>query len=115
MLLGLIKTLRPKQWIKNAFVGVPLFYAQRITDMDALARTGAAFALFCLVSGCVYVLNDLVDVEKDRAHPKKRDRPIPAGTLSLRFARGFVIGVDLNQLHELPIAQAGLTPARDAA
>jgi len=93
VLLGLIKTLRPKQWIKNAFVGVPLLFGQKLFEVDSLLRVAAAFALFCLVSGCVYIINDIVDVEKDRAHPKKRNRPIPSGDLSVGFARNFSIVV----------------------
>lgn len=91
MLLGLIKTLRPKQWIKNAFVGVPLVFGQKLTDLDALWRVAAAFALFCLISGCVYVINDIVDVEKDRAHPKKKNRSIASGKLPPKTARNFAI------------------------
>ena len=91
MLLGLLKTLRPKQWVKNAFVGVPLVFGQMLFNLDALWRVAAAFALFCLVSGCVYVINDIVDVDKDRAHPKKRNRPIPSGKLPPKVARNFVV------------------------
>ena len=91
MLLGLLKTLRPKQWIKNAFVGVPLVFGQKLLDLDALWRVAAAFALFCLVSGCVYVINDIVDVDKDRAHPKKKHRPIASGDLPPTVARNFAI------------------------
>jgi decaprenyl-phosphate phosphoribosyltransferase len=91
VLSGLLKTLRPKQWIKNAFVGVPLVYAQKLTDLDALWRVAAAFALFCLISGCVYIINDIVDVEKDRAHPKKKTRPIASGELPPAVARNFTI------------------------
>lgn len=91
MFLGLLKTLRPKQWIKNAFVGVPLVFAQKLLDLDALWRVAAAFALFCLISGCVYIINDIVDVEKDRAHPKKKSRPIASGKLPPTVARNFTI------------------------
>lgn len=91
MFLGLLKTLRPKQWIKNAFVGVPLVFGQKLLDLDALWRVAVAFALFCLVSGCVYVINDIVDVEKDRAHPKKKNRPIASGKLPPNIARNFAI------------------------
>jgi decaprenyl-phosphate phosphoribosyltransferase len=90
VLLALLKTLRPRQWIKNLFVAVPLMFGHRLTDPDSLLTTAGAFALFCLISGCVYVLNDLVDVEKDRAHPKKRLRPIPSGKLPEAVARRFV-------------------------
>lgn len=92
MFLGLLKTLRPKQWIKNGAVLFPLIFGQLLFDLDALWRAFAAFGLFCLVSGCVYVINDIVDVEKDRAHPKKKHRPIPSGTLPPKVARNFTIG-----------------------
>lgn len=91
MLLALLKTLRPRQWIKNLFVAIPLMFGHRLTDPDSLLTTAGAVALFCLISGCVYVLNDLVDVEKDRAHPKKRMRPIPSGKLPETVARRFVV------------------------
>jgi decaprenyl-phosphate phosphoribosyltransferase len=64
-------------------------FGHRLTDPDSLLVTAGAVALFCLISGCVYVLNDLVDVEKDRAHPKKRMRPIPSGKLPEVVARRF--------------------------
>lgn len=82
--------MRPKQWVKNVFVAAPLVFAQKVTDLAAALDCLAAVALFCLVSGCVYVLNDLVDVEKDRAHPKKKLRPIPSGDLPVNVARAFV-------------------------
>lgn len=90
-MLPLIKTLRPKQWIKNLFVAVPLMFGQKLTDPTSLLITAGAVALFCLVSGSVYVLNDLVDLEKDRAHPKKCKRPLPSGELAEKTARTFVI------------------------
>jgi 4-hydroxybenzoate polyprenyltransferase len=91
VVLALIKTLRPRQWVKNAFVAAPLFFALRMTDGEAVARTAAAVLLFSLISGTVYVLNDLVDVEADRQHPKKMHRPIPSGALPMGVARVFVI------------------------
>ena len=91
MFLALIKTLRPQQWFKNLFVAAPLFFALRLFDADSLLRTAAAVGLFSLVSGCVYVLNDLVDVEQDRLHPQKRHRPIAAGNLPTGVARSFLV------------------------
>lgn len=94
MLLALIRTLRPKQWVKNLFVAAPLFFALRLSDADSVIRTGLAVALFSLISGCVYVLNDLVDVEADRVHPTKRNRPIASGALPVRAAKIFLaVGV----------------------
>ena len=91
MLLPLVQTLRPRQWLKNIFVAVPLIFGQKLTDPTALLTTAGAIALFSLVSGCVYILNDLVDIEKDRAHPKKRHRPLPSGRLPPGVARAFAV------------------------
>ncbi len=93
VLLSLVKTLRPRQWIKNLFVAVPLMFGQRLTDPTSLLVTAGAVALFCLISGCVYILNDLVDLEKDRAHPKKRMRPLASGALGEVAARRFAVTV----------------------
>ena len=82
MLTALIKSMRPRQWTKNVFVFVPLFFDRKLTDPESVLRTLAAFVLFCLMSSAVYLMNDLVDIEKDRQHPTKKNRPLPAGELS---------------------------------
>jgi 4-hydroxybenzoate polyprenyltransferase len=79
---ALIRTMRPRQWTKNVFVFVPLFFDRKLTDPESLLRTLGAFLLFCLMSSAVYVMNDVVDIEKDRQHPTKKNRPLPAGELS---------------------------------
>ncbi|MBL9013824.1 MAG: decaprenyl-phosphate phosphoribosyltransferase [Myxococcales bacterium] len=84
--LGLLRTLRPHQWVKNVFVAAPLVFAQHLTEVPYLWRTGAAILAFCLLSGAVYAFNDVRDVEADRAHPKKKHRPIASGQLSERTA-----------------------------
>jgi decaprenyl-phosphate phosphoribosyltransferase len=91
MVLPLLRAARPHQWVKNSFVAAPLVFAQRMDDVTAVTRTVIAIACFCLLSSAVYLLNDLVDVEKDRAHPVKRSRPIAAGTLSVGAARAAAI------------------------
>ena len=91
MLLPLVQTLRPRQWLKNIFVAVPLVFGQKLTDPTSLWTTAGAVVLFSLVSGCVYILNDIVDIEKDRAHPKKQHRPLPSGRLSITVARAFAV------------------------
>ncbi len=78
--------MRPKQWVKNIFVFVALAFDVKFTQSEPLLRTIAAFLLFCLVSSAVYLLNDVVDREKDRTHPRKRHRPLAAGLLSPRTA-----------------------------
>src|SRR5215204_4773778 len=83
---AVIRTLRPHQWVKNLFVAAPLVFAKHLVDGDFLWRTGLAVAAFCALSGAVYALNDVFDVEADRAHPRKKHRPIAAGELSERSA-----------------------------
>ncbi|NUQ37345.1 MAG: decaprenyl-phosphate phosphoribosyltransferase [Caldilineales bacterium] len=85
-LAALLRTMRPKQWVKNIFVFVALAFDVKFTQSEPLLRTIAAFLLFCLVSSAVYLLNDVVDREKDRTHPRKRHRPLAAGLLSPRTA-----------------------------
>jgi 4-hydroxybenzoate polyprenyltransferase len=87
MLRAVVKSLRPHQWVKNLFVAAPLVFARRIADPAAAVRAAAAVAAFCLLSSAVYVINDLVDLEKDRAHPTKRRRPLASGALSVRAGR----------------------------
>lgn len=77
-----IKLLRPKQWVKNLFVIAPLIFAKHVFEYNYIVKIVAAFILFCLISSGVYVLNDIVDCEKDRLHPKKKNRPIAAGLIS---------------------------------
>ena len=78
MLRGLIVTMRPRQWLKNGLVFVPLFFDGKLTDPASLGRTTAAFVLFCLMSSSVYIMNDLRDIESDKQHPTKRNRPLAA-------------------------------------
>jgi len=84
--MALLKTMRPKQWTKNVVVFAPLVFDEKLFQPALLGRTALAFALFCLISSTVYIINDLVDIDKDRQHPKKRLRPLAAGVLSPRVA-----------------------------
>ncbi len=88
MVWYLLLAMRPKQWIKNAFVFTALvFSAERLwLQPAAVAITTAAFVLFCGAASAIYLLNDLVDIERDRKHPKKRHRPLASGKLSPTFA-----------------------------
>lgn len=84
---GLVRLLRPRQWIKNGFVLGPLVFAGLFTDMASVERSLIAVLLFCMASSASYIVNDLHDVERDRAHPKKsRTRPLAAGTVTPRAA-----------------------------
>lgn len=86
MVLALLRTLRPHQWVKNGFVLAPLVFSRHLLDASYAVRGGLAFLAFCLLSGAVYAFNDVRDVDADRAHPIKRNRPVAAGTLSERAA-----------------------------
>lgn len=84
--MALIKLLRVKQWIKNFFVFGALIFSFKFTDLNSIVQSTYAFILFCFISSAVYILNDIVDIEKDRAHPKKRFRPIASGKVSIKKA-----------------------------
>ncbi len=86
MVIPLFKTLRPKQWFKNVFVFAALVFDVKLFDVEPLFRTIAGAVLFCLLSSTVYIVNDLVDIEKDRQHPTKKNRPLASGQLSPRTA-----------------------------
>lgn len=83
---ALLRLLRPQQWLKNGFVFVGLLFGHAWTDPAKLGQALAAFAAFCLLASTVYVMNDLVDREQDRLHPKKKSRPLAAGTVSVTAA-----------------------------
>ncbi len=93
MLTGLIKTMRPRQWVKNIFVFAPLVFDVKLFEPRYLAPTVAGFILLCLVSGTVYIINDLVDIEQDRQHPKKRNRPLASGRVSKNAATILAIAI----------------------
>jgi 4-hydroxybenzoate polyprenyltransferase len=84
--LNLIISLRPDQWIKNLLVFAALIFAEKLFDATAVVTTIAAFAVFCALSGVVYLVNDIADRHSDREHPLKRRRPIAAGALSVSTA-----------------------------
>lgn len=82
MLSGLIKSMRPRQWPKNGFVFVALLFDGKLFHLPSVLAALGAFVLLCLMSGAVYLMNDLVDIESDRQHPIKKNRPLPSGRAS---------------------------------
>lgn len=84
---GLIRTMRPKQWAKNGFVFVAILFDRQLDDPEAFLRVSGAFILFSLAASAVYLMNDLVDIERDRQHPKKKNRPLPSGQLPVSMAQ----------------------------
>jgi 4-hydroxybenzoate polyprenyltransferase len=89
---AVLVSLRPHQWTKNLVVFAALAFSKHLFDLVPLARATFAFALFCGLSGAVYLLNDLADLERDRRHPLKRLRPLASGALPPRAA-GIVAAV----------------------
>jgi len=86
-----IKLLRPKHYIKNALIFVPAFFAGDIFQIETISSLLLAFAAFSLTSSLIYIVNDIRDVEKDRLHEVKRNRPIASGKVSVRNA--VILGV----------------------
>lgn len=77
----IFKTMRPRQWTKNLLVFAALIFSQNLSNLPMVSDATIAFIIFCLLSGSVYTLNDLLDVKQDRTHPKKSQRPLASGKL----------------------------------
>ena len=83
---ALLQLMRPKQWIKNFFVFAAIIFSGNFFNTNILCLNIATFILFCLTSSSIYILNDIVDIEKDRCHPDKKKRPLPSGRVNLKTA-----------------------------
>ncbi|MEW6480032.1 MAG: decaprenyl-phosphate phosphoribosyltransferase [Pseudomonadota bacterium] len=89
---GLIKLMRPRQWIKNAFVLAPLLFSGAFADPASVGQALLAMLLFCVASSATYTVNDLKDIERDRRHPtKSRKRPLAAGTVTVPAALALLV------------------------
>ena len=84
--MAFLRALRPHQWTKNLLVFAALLFSKHLFEPGPFLRTSLAFIAFCGLAGAVYLWNDVVDIEQDRLHPKKKKRPIAAGELSIRTA-----------------------------
>lgn len=81
-----LRLIRVHQWIKNLFVFVPLLFSLHLFDLYYFLDALSAFFVFCLASSTIYVINDIVDIEADRVHPVKKNRPLPSGQISVQSA-----------------------------
>ena len=89
-----LKLLRPRQWVKNGFVVAPLIFSGYYLEPNKISATILAVLFFCIASSATYILNDILDVKKDRLHPKKSiSRPIAAGHVSIKMAICMLIGM----------------------
>jgi 4-hydroxybenzoate polyprenyltransferase len=105
---GVIKTIRPHQWVKNAFVLAPIVFHKDVVvtgpngdpalNLVVTGRAVAATLVFCLLAGAVYTINDLADVESDRIHPVKRERPIASGAVPESVAKMAAAGLIVTSL-----------------
>jgi 4-hydroxybenzoate polyprenyltransferase len=86
MLKDIIKSIRVKQWPKNAFILAAIVFDRQLTNSAALFRTFLGILIFSLLSSCVYLFNDIFDVQADRNHPEKKKRPIASGRISISTA-----------------------------
>lgn len=93
MLFALFKAMRPRQWTKNVVIFAALVFDRQLglNNLPPMIRTFAGFVIFCLLSGVVYLINDIADVDSDRMHPQKSKRPIASGQLPIPVARGAAI------------------------
>ncbi|PAB55581.1 decaprenyl-phosphate phosphoribosyltransferase [Anaeromicrobium sediminis] len=91
--------MRPKQWTKNFILFAGLLFSHNLADIHKLKLATMAFLLFCGLSGSVYIINDILDVEKDRNHPKKKFRPIASGMVSVKGALIFLCGLLFTTLY----------------
>ncbi|MCG7316672.1 MULTISPECIES: decaprenyl-phosphate phosphoribosyltransferase [Brevibacillus] len=103
ILLLLLLQLRPQQWTKNLLVFAALLFSLHKVSIHLLGKSLIAFFLFCMVSGCVYILNDFADIKNDRNHPEKRFRPMASGALNpflgLAFGCGLLIASLFSAFH----------------
>jgi 4-hydroxybenzoate polyprenyltransferase len=107
MIAALIKSMRPKQWVKSLFIFTALVFDRKLLDQSAFLHTLAGAILFSLIASAVYIINDIADLEADQNHPKKKQRPIASGKLPIPAAWAAGIGIILISL---PLAYK-LSPA----
>src|ERR1700754_1765009 len=93
---SLLRLMRPKQWVKNTFVLAPLVFARAFDDVPSIRQALLCLFLFCIASSACYVVNDIRDIERDRAHPiKSWSRPLAAGHVSIPSAIMLLVGLYL--------------------
>lgn len=91
MVRELIRAMHPRRWLKNIFMFAALVFGMKLTMPDLIGRSVVAFICLCLLSSASYLINDLVDTERDRYHPAKLDRPLAAGRLRRSWALGAAV------------------------
>ena len=88
-----LKLLRVEQWVKNLFVFAPLFFSGKITNVDLFTKSIFAFFVFSFAASIIYIINDYSDIESDKKHPEKRNRPLASGAISKKSAKIILVGL----------------------
>ena len=104
----LVKLIRPKQWVKNTFVFLPMFFGGALGNADAITGGLVTFAMFSLAASSIYCLNDVIDADADRKHPVKCNRPIASGAVSMKqafFLMGALLLLGCCSLLLLPVGK----------
>ena len=86
MIKPYILAIRPRQWSKNLLLFAGIIFAQKFFETDAIIKSVTAFINFCMLSASIYLVNDIKDIETDRAHPEKKNRPIASGQITVGAA-----------------------------
>ncbi len=114
MIGGILRTLRPRQWVKNLFVFAPVVFSKDLGDPERMLASAAAALIFCLLSGSVYAINDVFDAEKDRLHPVKRNRPVASGAVPPRVAAAVAVGLIAVSVGAAAVLGVGFAAAASA-
>lgn len=93
MIKAIIISLRPQQWTKNFLVFAGLIFSKNVSDLNSILSSIFAFVIFCLISGSTYIINDIIDIEKDKLHPLKSKRPLASGKLKKSTALGIAFSI----------------------
>ena len=111
-IIGALRVIRVRHWVKNFFVFIPIFFGGAIFDVDQLGAGAVTWMAFCFAASAIYCLNDIIDVEADRAHPVKCNRPIASGAISVGEAylmMGVMVALSMAMLSLLTTAYASRT------